>query len=135
MADEADSPTGASYVLAATVRIVPPSRDVHVEPSTFETTVFRDAAPPGDPGWRFFRDECWHGELNHPDHVRALLADDLGVAVDSVAFRELRTTPEYLAALRAAIAEDLGAFNAEDVDEVLHKYLGSSVHVVDPEDH
>jgi hypothetical protein len=70
---------------------------------------------------------------SHPEHVADLLAEQLGVAVESVAFRELRTTPAYREELRDAVADDLAAFNADDVDEVLHKYLGSSVHVVDAE--
>jgi hypothetical protein len=39
------------------------------------------------------------------------------------------TDPEYLDALRAAVADDLSLFKADSVDEVLKKYLGSSIHV------
>jgi hypothetical protein len=125
-----DEPVRARYVLGASVRLSPDAQDLQVEPATVEVTVHRAAATPGEDGWRFFRDNCWRGELNHPEHVRELLADELGVTVESVAFRELRTTEAYLEALRAAIAGELAAFNADGVDEVVHKYLGSSVHVV-----
>jgi hypothetical protein len=125
-----DEPARARYVLGATVRLSPDAHDLQVEPATVEVTVHRAAAPPGEEGWLFFRDNCWRGELNHPEHVRELLADELGVAVDSVGFRELRTTGAYYEALRTAIAGDLAAFNAGGVDEVVRKYLGSSVHVV-----
>jgi len=47
-----------------------------------------------------------------------------------VSFSELRTTEAYLDDLKAAIADDLDAFNADTVSEVLKKYLGSSIHVV-----
>lgn len=125
-----DQPAGARYVFAVQFRLDPPSSDLRIEPSTFETTMFREADPPGEPGWQFFRDNLWRAEVNHPAHVRELAEEGLGVPVDSVAFRELRTTRSYLDALRAAIADDLGAFNADDVDEALTKYLGSSIHVV-----
>jgi len=133
MADDPDD-GAARYVFSVVVRLEPEAPDLRLDPATFETTLSREAAPPGEEGWRFFRDNCWRGELNHPEHVRELLAADLGVAVDSVGFRELRTTRGHYEALRAAIAEDLDAFNADDVDEVLKKYLGSSIHVVEPGD-
>jgi len=57
------------------------------------------------------------------------VAESEGVAVAAVDFRELRTDEAYRDALTDAIAADLGPFNADTVDEVLHKYLGSSVHV------
>lgn len=132
MTDE--TPARARYVFTIVFRLEPTSRDLGVQPATFETTLFREADPPGEPGWRFFRDNLWRGEVNHPEHFGELAEDGLGVPVDSVAFRELRTTEPYLEQLRAAVADDLQAFNADDVDEVLNKYLGSSIHVVPPED-
>ena len=57
----------------------------------------------------------------------AALGATLGVR--SVEFRELRTDEAYLEALRSAIAADLGAFDADDVDEVVRKHLGSRIHV------
>jgi hypothetical protein len=129
-----DDALRARYVFAVTARLEPSADRLTVEPSRVDLTVHREAPPPGESGWLFFRDNCWRGELNAPDNVGGLLADDLGLPVESVAFRELRATPAYHEALRATIAEDLPAFNADDVDEVLRKYLGSSVHVVDAGD-
>jgi hypothetical protein len=63
--------------------------------------------------------------------MREVAEDALGQPVESIAFRELRTTQAYLDDLRAEIGEDLDLFNASTVDEVLSKYLGSSIHVTD----
>ena len=101
----------------------------------FETTMEIPAAEPGTDGWLFFRDRLWRGEVGDEPSFRRLAAARLGLAdaesVEVVAadFRELRTDEAYLDALKDAIAEDLGRFNADSVDEVLRKYLGSSVHV------
>lgn len=121
----------AAYVVRVRVRLDPTDPAVSVEPATFETTLFRAADEPGSDGWLFFRDHCWHGEFSDPDHAAALLERALGVPVEDATFRELRTDEAYLSALRAAVAEDLGAFNADSTSEALSKYLGSSVHVVD----
>lgn len=119
---------GAEYVFGVTVRLHPDD-DLRVEPDTFETRLFRPADPPGEPGWLFFRDNLWRGELGDPDHFRALTADALGVSVDSVTFRAFETDREYLEDLEAAIRADLGAFNADSVRETIHKYLGSTVEI------
>lgn len=101
-----------------------------VDPDRFETTVELPAAEPGEEGWLRFRDRLWRGEVGDDAATsRRFLSDRLGVDVVGVSFSELRTDEAYLDALRVAIDEDLGRFNAEDVDEVIHKYLGSSVHV------
>lgn len=121
----------ARYVFSVRFRLEPSVDGVRVEPATFETTLRRAADPPGEPGWLFFRDNLWRGEVGDREHFRALAEDALGVPVDRVEFRELRTTEAYLTALREAIADDLTAFNADSVDEALKKYLGSSVHVVE----
>ncbi len=52
----------------------------------------------------------------------------------TVTFSELRTDRPYLDALRDAIGAQLGEFRADTVDETLKKYLGSSIHVVSPDD-
>ncbi|ELZ19539.1 hypothetical protein C477_07713, partial [Haloterrigena salina JCM 13891] len=54
--------------------------------------------------------------------------------VESVLFRELQVDEEYFAALKDAIADDLDLFNADNVSEVLSKYLGSSIRVTDTDD-
>ena len=122
---------GAVYVFRATVTLAPDEPGVWADPDSFETTVYRTADPPGESGWLYFRDNLWRGECNDAEHMRDLTERILDAPVSSVEFRELRTTPAYLDDLRAAIADDLGAFNADSVDEVLSKYLGSSIHVVD----
>jgi hypothetical protein len=131
MADEQRGGSGvgdAAYVFRVTFRLEP-EEGVTVAPETFETTLERRADPPGEAGWLFFRDNCWRGEANDEAHLCDLASEALGVEVVSVAFRELRTDEAYLSALREAIAADLSLFRTDDVDEVLHKYLGSSIHV------
>jgi len=123
-----DGPGDAAYVFRVTFQ-VEPERGVSVAPDRFETTMERRADPPGEPGWLFFRDHCWRGDATDEAHLCDLASEALGVTVVSASFRELRTDEAYLSALREAIADDLAAFRADDVDEVLHKYLGSSIHV------
>jgi len=120
---------GARYVFRATVRL-DPEPGYRAEPDSFETVLSRTADPPGQAGWLFFRDTLWRGKLGDDAHGRRLAEDALGVPVESVSFSELRTSEAYLDELKAAIAEDLPAFNADTVSEVLKKYLGSSIHVV-----
>lgn len=124
----------AAYVFTVTFELGPTSKPddpapPRVEPNRFETTVELPAAVPGDPGWKLFRDRLWRGEVGDDPSFRRFHADRLGVDVVAVSFRELRTDEAYLSALRSAVREDLAAFNAADVDEALHKYLGSSIHV------
>lgn len=125
-----ERPGSARYVFRVRFRL-DPGEGVYVDPASFETTLSREADPPGEEGWQFFRDNCWRGDLADPEHFRELTGERLGVPVESVAFSELRTDPAYLDALRSAIGDDLAAFNADSVDEVLKKYLGSSIHVED----
>ncbi|MHB9285451.1 LWR-salt protein [Halobacteriales archaeon Cl-PHB] len=124
-----ETPGAARYVFGVRFRLDPSVGGVAVEPATFETRLERTADPPGEPGWRFFRDNLWRGELSDPDHFRELTTDALGVTVEAVDFRELRTDEAYLTALKAEIAGDLDAFNADSTGEVLSKYLGSAIHV------
>ncbi len=119
----------AAYVFAVRFRV--DGEGVHLEPDGFETTLFRPADVPGEPGWLFFRDNLWHGEASDPDHLRTTAGETLGVEVLEASFSELRTTAAYLESLRDAVADDLDAFRADTVDEVLSSYLGSSVRVVD----
>ena len=133
--DTEDVPTGsARYVFRVEFRIEPTLPDVSVEPDTFETTLSRAADPPGEDGWLFFRDHLWRGEVGDEAYVREIAGDALGVPVTAVSFSELRTDRAYLDALRDAIGNHLGEFNAATVDEALTKYLGSSIHVVDPDE-
>jgi len=124
-------PGSARYVFRVRFRLDPAGEGVSVDPRSFETTLSRAADPPGEDGWLFFRDNLWRGELGSPDHFRELTEERLGVPVESVTFSELRTDRTHLDALRAAVADDLGAFNADTVDEALTKYLGSSIHAVE----
>ncbi|QIO23802.1 LWR-salt protein [Haloarcula sp. JP-L23] len=124
--DPTDAP--ARYVFRVTVRLTP-GEGLAVEPDRFETVLYRTANPPGEDGWLFFRDNLWRGNLADEAHFRRQATDALGVPVESASFSELQTTEAYLDALQAAIAADLDAFNAENVTEVLSKYLGSSIRV------
>ncbi|MFC5133845.1 MULTISPECIES: LWR-salt protein [Haloferacaceae] len=117
----------AAYVFGVAFRLDPTG--ARADPDRFETTVEIPAVEPGEEGWLFFRDRLWRGEVGDESSARALLGERLGVEVERVAFRELRTDRAYLDALEDAIAADLERFNADDVDEALHKYLGSSIHV------
>jgi hypothetical protein len=125
----------AAYVFRATLRLDPPAASA--DPDRFETTVELPASEPGTEGWLFFRDRLWRGRVGDEPSLRRVvasrlgLADATGVAVAGVDFRELRTDEAYRDALRDAVADDLGRFNADAVDEALHKYLGSSIHVRD----
>ena len=118
----------AWYVFGVTVRLRPEA-NVEVDPATFETRLYRPADPPGEPGWLFFRDNLWRGELADPDHFRELAEDALGVEVAAVDFRALETDEGYLEALESAIEANLEVFNASSVSETVNKYLGSSVEV------
>ncbi|QKY20583.1 LWR-salt protein [Halolamina sp. CBA1230] len=127
----------AAYVFEAAFRL--PAEGVALDPNRFETTLRLFAPAPGvEPGperidWLFFRDRLWHGEIGDEAPLRDVVSDWLDVEVVSLSFAELRADEAYLDALRAEIERDLSRFNAETVDEVLHQYLGSSVHVVDAE--
>jgi len=119
----------AAYVFRVAVRLRT-APGVRADPATFETVLERDAPEPGEPGWLFFRDHLWRGEAADPDHLRELAADWLGgVGVERASFSELRTDEAYLDALRAAVADDLAAFNADSPRAALHDYLGSSMRV------
>jgi hypothetical protein len=120
----------AAYAFAVRFRLEA-GRGVSVDPETFETRLRRPADDPGDPGWLFFRDNLWRGDLADPEGFRELTADALGVPVDSVEYRALQTDREYYDALRDAVGDDLALFKADGVDEVVSKYLGSSVEVTD----
>lgn len=119
----------ARYVFAVRFRVEPSAEGVSVEPNEFETRLYREADPPGEEGWLFFRNNLWRGEINDEDHFRQLTEEVLDETVLSVEYRALETDEEYLAALKDEIGEDLGTFNADSVSEVLNKYLGSSLEV------
>jgi len=119
---------GARYVFRVTVALEP-TAGYSADPDRFETVLSREADEPGTDGWLFFRDTLWRGEVGDAAHARRLAADSLGVPVESASFSELQTSEAYLDDLKAAIADDLDAFNAETVSEVLKKYLGSSIRV------
>jgi hypothetical protein len=118
----------ARYAFAVTFRLEP-TRDVSVDPDAFETRMYREADDPGDPGWRFFRDNLWRGDLADADHFRTLTEEALGVTVLSVEYRAFETDEASLERLRTAIGDDLAAFKADTVDAVLNKYFGSSIEV------
>jgi hypothetical protein len=119
-----------AYVFRVRLRVTA-TGDATVDPDAFETT-FRDAAPePGTDGWLFFRNYLWRGDVTDHEHARRFVDERVDVAVERVEFRSLRADREYVDALRDAVADDLDAFNADDVDAALSKYLGSRIDVVD----
>lgn len=120
------------YVFAVRFRL-DPDRGVRVDPRTFETTLYRDVDEPGEDGWLFFRDNLWRGELNSPGHFRRLAEDALGVPVENAEYRRFEVSEADYEMLKAGIAEELGEFNADSVSEVLNKYFGSSLEVLDNE--
>ncbi|WP_049921689.1 LWR-salt protein [Halopiger djelfimassiliensis] len=124
------------YVFQVRVRLEPATNAVFLEPSTAETsvTLFREAPEPGTEGWLFFRDTLWRGEIGDEAHARRLAEEWLDEPVESVSFRELQVDGTYFASLKDAIADDLAAFKADDVDEVLSKYLGSSIRVLETDE-
>ncbi|WP_435175509.1 LWR-salt protein [Halorussus sp. AFM4] len=119
----------ASYVFAVRFRLDPAAEGVSLSPNEFETRFRREADPPGEEGWLFFRDNLWRGEINDDRHFRRLVEEALGVTVLSVEYRAFETDEEYLDALKDAVRDDLAEFNADSVSEVLNKYLGSSLEV------
>ncbi len=121
----------ANYIFRVRLRLEPDRPDVSLEPATVETVLSLEAPEPGTDGWRFFRDALWRGELSDEQYGRQLAEEWLErpVEVESVAFRELQTDEAYFEALKEEIAADLEAFKAENVSEVLSKYLGSSIRV------
>ena len=121
----------ARYAFRARVRLEPRDDDVTLDPATFETRCSLEAADPGEEGWLFFRDTLWRGEIGDDEYGRRLFTEKLGVEVESVEFAALHTDEEYFEALKAEIERDLEPFRAENVDEVISKYLGSSVMVED----
>ncbi len=120
-----------AYVFGVRFRLEPDEPGLRADPAAFETTLYRAADPPGEPGWLFFRDNLWRGELSNPAHFRELTADALGLPVDDVSFRELRISAADLETLEVAIGEHLEEFNADSVTEARSTYFGSSIHVVD----
>ena len=120
----------AAYVFAVRFRL-DPAGGVRVDPRVFETRLRRPADPPGEPGWLFFRDNLWRGDLGDPDRFRTVAEDALDVPVESVEYRALETDREYYEALQSEISTDLSPFKADTTTEVLNKYLGSSVEVRD----
>jgi hypothetical protein len=123
----------AAYVFRVRFRL--DATGVRLDPREFETVLRVPVVDPTDDedpdGWLFFRDNLWHGEANDERHLRRTASELLDVDVTSVTFAELETDSASLDVLREAIASNLDEFNADSVDEVLHKYLGSSIRVTD----
>jgi len=118
---------GAAYRFAVTFRLGP--GEVDVDPDTFETTLYRPAAEPGEGGWLFFRDYLWRGEISDPDHLRAWASEALGVDVIDIEFRAFECTETELEELRETIGAELATFRAESVQEAVANYFGSALEV------
>ena len=126
--EDGDGAGEAAYVFR--VRFRPdPSEGVCLDPAAFETVARWPAALPGEAGWLFFRDSLWRGDVNDERYARERFEEVLGVPVESVTFSELAADEAYFEALKSEIREELDAFNADGVPEVLNKYLGSSIRV------
>jgi hypothetical protein len=128
----------AEYVFRVTVRLEPATDGVRIDSADAErtVTVSREAPEPGSEGWLFFRNTLWRGEVADEAYGRQLAAEWLGEplgAIETVEFSEFRTDEAYFEAMKAEIAADLELFKAENVSEVLSKYLGSSIRVVGAE--
>lgn len=117
----------AAYVFRVRFRLDPDG--VRVDPNEFETVLRIPAAEPGEEGWLFFQRTLWRGEVGDERHLRDVAEDALGVPVEAISFSELETDRSSLEDLKTGIAGDLERFNADSVDAVLHKHLGSSIHV------
>jgi hypothetical protein len=127
--------SSAEYVFHLRFHLAPQA-DVRLDPQTFETILSRPADQPGTDGWLFFRDHLWRGEVNDEQYLRELAEAILGIPVETIAFRELRTDPSHFDSLKEAIERELDTQrtfgNAASVDEVLKNYFGSSIHVRPP---
>ncbi len=106
-----------------------PEPGVAVEPERFETTLGYRAPPPGEEGWLFLRGRPVARRGERPGAPPGAGGRGPRRRGRYRCLREFRTGEAYLSALRDAIAAALVAFRAEDVDEALHSYLGSSIHV------
>ena len=125
----------AAYVFSVAFRVQPV--DASLAPDRFETTLRLHAPEPGEEtehiDWRFFQTRLWNGSVSDEPPLRHAASDWLGVEVETIQFKELRTDQEYRDALEAAVSEDLPRFNAESADEAIGQHLGSSVHIVPTE--
>ncbi|MFB6250196.1 MAG: LWR-salt protein [Halobellus sp.] len=120
----------AAYVFRAEVRLGADSA-VTVTPDTVETVVEVDAAPPGEDGWLLFRDALWRGDVADERHARDLAASWVTAPVVDISFSELHLDEAYRDALQSAIAANPSSFCGDHPQDVLHRHLGSSIHVVD----
>lgn len=126
----------AAYVFSVAFSI--PAADATLTPNRFETTLRLHAPEPGEEtehiDWRFFQTRLWNGSVSDEVPLRRAAGEWLGVEVETISFKELRTDQEYREALETAVAEDLPRFNAESADEAVGQHLGSSMHVVPTEE-
>ena len=120
----------ARYEFVVRFRIEPQAEGVSLDPASFRTRLARSADPSDESEW-FFRDNLWRGELNHPSHFRRLAEEALGVPVEGVEYRRYVTDSHGYDELKGAIGANLEEFNASNVSEVLNKYFGSSIDVID----
>ncbi|PSQ16192.1 hypothetical protein BRC99_01100 [Halobacteriales archaeon QS_7_69_60] len=109
----------AEYVFSVRLDLSPADPELRLEPTTVETTLFKTAA------------DLWRGAVNDPEHLCESAEDALGQTVHEIEFRELRAEAAYVEALKTEVANSLELFNADDTAEVLKKYLGSRIHVID----
>jgi hypothetical protein len=128
-ADDPEKDGSARYAFAVRFQLNASASEWRADTRTVERTCYREAAPPGEPGWLFFRDHLWRGKCNHPEHLSRLVGEAFDLPVEGIEFRGLRTDEAYFTALKEEIATDLALFNADSTAEVIKKYLGSSIQV------
>ncbi|WP_332899861.1 LWR-salt protein [Haladaptatus sp. CMSO5] len=119
----------ARYVFEIRVRPESARDDLTLSPAEMSVKLYKDAAQPGEDGWLFFRDYLWRGNLNDATAFTRDLEDAFSLRVVGVEFKGLQTSTAYLDALKDEIHGHLDLFNADSVDEVVSKYLGSSIQV------
>jgi hypothetical protein len=127
--DDPEKDGSARYAFAVRFRLDASTAEWRADSRPVERTCYREASPPGEPGWLFFRDHLWRGECNHSEHLARVVGEAFSLPVERVEFRGLRTDEAYFTALKEEIAADLALFNADSTAEVINKYLGSSIQV------
>ena len=90
-ANDPEKDSSARYAFAARFRLDASTAEWRVDTRTVERTCYREAPPPGEPGWLFFRDYLWRGECNHSEHLARLVGEAFDLPVENIEFRGLRT--------------------------------------------
>jgi hypothetical protein len=68
--DDPDEPGSAQYACAVRFRLDASTSEWRADTRTIERTCYWEAAPPGEPGWLFFRDHLCAGSAITPSTSR-----------------------------------------------------------------